>query len=86
MTRKGYGLDEFGGSPNSEVVPKKGKYCFRDKEVHILKSLVIPVNLHRRKVQLLTEVVEGDIPWLLGKNFKENGSHSLYRKGKYDII
>ena len=29
--------------------------------------MVIPVNLGGRKVGLTTEVVEGDIPWLLGK-------------------
>ena len=33
----------------------------------MIKSVVIPVNLGGRKVGLTTEVVEGDIPWLLGK-------------------
>ena len=37
------------------------------KRVKVIKSVVIPVNLGGRKVGLTTEVMEGDIPWLLGK-------------------
>ena len=55
------------------VSPKKGKYCLRDKQVNIIKSLVIPVNLNEGKVPLITEVVEGNIPWL-GKRTKKVGT------------
>ena len=44
-----------------------GVYCFGDKQVNIIKSLLIPVNLNVKKLHLITKVVEGDIPWLLGK-------------------
>ena len=33
----------------------------------VIKSVAIPVNLGGRKVGLTTKIVEGDIPWLLGK-------------------
>ena len=53
------------------IAPKRGKYYFGDKQMHIIKSLVISVNLRGRKVWLHIEVVEGDIPWLLGKRALE---------------
>ena len=47
--------------------PKEGSYCFGNKHVKVIKSLEIPVEAKGRKFSLTTEVVEGDIPWLLGK-------------------
>ena len=49
------------------MVPKGESYCFREKKVRVIKSLEIPIDIGGRKVQLITEVLEGDIPWLLGK-------------------
>ena len=42
-----------------------GKYCFGDKQVNIIKILLISVNLNGKKVHLITEVVEGNTLWLL---------------------
>lgn len=43
-----------------------GETEFRSKEV-----LEMPVNIGRHKVFLKTEIVEGDIPWLLGRDTME---------------
>ena len=57
-----------GGSLNSEELngSKSLKYYFGDKQMNII-SLVFPVNLKGWKVHFITEVVEGDFPWLFGK-------------------
>ena len=47
--------------------PKEGSYGFGNKHVRVIKSLEIPVEVKGRKFSLTTKVVEGDIPWLLGK-------------------
>lgn len=48
--------------------PSNGNFTFGNSNYKSLKTINIPCQINKRNFKIKTEVVDGDIPWLIGKD------------------
>ena len=62
-----------------------GVFWFGIQKVTSKRTFELPIEIGNLKVSLKTEIVDGDIPWLVGtESLKKNGSNHRPRKGSYN--